>query len=104
MSVIANNGYASVDFIRAFVDPSSAGCAGEANTRFMTLTSSLQANLFYMNSLLEVVRVHPEQTEVMSAKLMHNFLIVGFCHNHSCARFNETMDFPVGSCNEKIYT
>ena len=77
MSVIANNGYASVDFIRAFVDPSSAGCAGEANTRFMTLTSSLQANLFYMNSLLEVVRVHPEQTEVMSAKLMPSLLVAG---------------------------
>ena len=40
VSVIANNGYASVDFIRAFVDPSSAGCAGEANTRFMTPISS----------------------------------------------------------------
>jgi len=104
VSVIANNASATVDFIGAFVDPSFAGCAGEANTRFMTLASSLQANLFYMNSLLEVVRVDPEQTEVMSAKLMHNFLIVGFCHSHSCARFNKTMDFPVGSCNEKIYT
>ncbi|GEM_PF-2139294 len=76
VSVIANNRCATVDFNRAFVDPSFAGCAGEANARFMTLIRSLQASLFYVNLFDEVARVHPEQKEVMSAKLMHNFWLM----------------------------
>ena len=76
VSVIANNRCATVDFNRAFVDPSFAGCAGEANARFMTLISFLQMNLFYTNLFFEVVRVHSEQTEEVSAKLMHNFLLL----------------------------